>query len=41
MGNGSQVIFPNPNRKPHKGEDRVEMAVVLAEEGDVVGELDN
>lgn len=35
MGNGSQVILPNPNRKAHKGEDGVEMAMALPEEVDV------
>lgn len=39
MENGSQVILPNSRRKPHKGEDGMETARVLAGEGDAAGEL--
>lgn len=41
MGNYSQVIPPNRNRKPHKGEDVVKMAMVLAKEGGVAGKVGN
>lgn len=41
MGNGSQVTFPNPKRKPPRDEDGVKMAMVLADEGEVAGKLSN
>lgn len=41
MENGSQVILPNSGRKPHKDEDGVETATVLAKEGNATGKLGN